>query len=149
MSVLIYWPSQVLLILLHTLYSLLPHSPCVRALLYILLPPTLFVTFFSAVGGPLLQLTGVFVNVHCLAGARSWLHPDNPEWWLNLATDTLLVRQLGRYRWRYTGIAGLGFLCAVSVFAWWFQGGVKTRCAKAIARLQGTPLPELVDACQG
>lgn len=86
-------------------------------------------------------MTGLFVNVYCVAGVRSFMNPDNPAWMLDLATDTLLVRRLARYRWRYTGIAGLGFLCALCIAAWWYQNTVKKRCERAIAGLEEIQLP--------
>lgn len=128
-SIMLYWTSQVLLILLHTMHTCFPAS---RALLYVVATPALVVSFTAAVGGTVLQISGIFVNVYCLAGVRSLLDPDNPTWMLDLATDTLLVRGLARYRWRYTGVAGLVFLCAVCVAASWYQNGVRKRCAMAI-----------------
>lgn len=112
----------MVLILLHTM-----HTSAVLA------APVMVVSFTAAVGGTVLQISGVFVNVYCLAGARSLLDPDNPAWMLDLATDTLLVRGLARYRWRYTGVAGLVFLCAVCGAAWAYQRAVRKRCAMAIA----------------
>lgn len=141
MSLTLYWSAQLVLILLHTLYSSHPNSPLVRSLLYLLLPLTLFLSFFSAVVGTILQITGIYVNVYCLAGVHSFLNPDNPSWSLDLATDTLLVRRLARYRWRYTGIAGLGFLCALCVAAWFYRSNVKNRCGRAIAEVQTIPTP--------
>lgn len=140
-SIILYWSSQVLLIILHTLHSSFPHSPHTRTVVYLLVTPALIVSFASAVGGTILQLTGLFVNVYCLAGVHSFMDPDNPAWVLDLATDTLLVRRLARYRWRYTGVAGLGLLCAVCVATWWYQSGVKKRCGRAIADLQVIPMP--------
>ncbi|KAL0639033.1 beta-glucosidase [Maublancomyces gigas] len=141
LSLTLYLAAQLLLILLHTLYSFLPDSPCVRGLLYLLLPVTLLLSFLSAVGGTILQITGVFVNVYCVAGVHSFFDPDNPHWSLDLATDTLLVRRLARYRWRYTGVAGLGFLCAVCMITWFYRSDVQNQCARAIAEVQTIPTP--------
>lgn len=141
LSITLYLSAQLILILLHSLYSFLPDSPYVRGLIYLLLPFTLLLSFLSAVGGTILQITGIFVNVYCLAGVRSFINPDNPSWYLDLATDTLLVRRLARYRWRYTGAAGLGFLCAVCMITWFYRSDVMNQCARAIAAVQAIPTP--------
>lgn len=141
MSILLYMSSQLILILLHTLYSILPHSACAHALLFLLLPVTLFLSFLSAVGGTVLQMSGLYVNIYCWAGVISLLNPDSSSYSAELATDTLRVRRLARYRWRYTGVAGLGFLCAVCVAAWLYRRVVQKRCAQAIAEVQTIPTP--------
>lgn len=141
LSLTLYLAAQFLLILLHTLYSVRPDSPRVRGLLYLLLPLTLLLSFLSAVGGTILQITGIFLNVYCEAGVHSFFDPDNPSWSLDLATDTLLVRGLARYRWQYTGVAGLGFLCAVCMITWLYRSDVRNQCARAIAGVQTIPTP--------
>lgn len=143
LSLTLYWSAQVVLILLHTIYSVFPYSPWVRGILYLLLPLTLVLSFLSAIGGTILQITGIYVNVYCVAGVHSFMHPDNPGWWLDVATDTLMVRRVARYRWLYTGVAGLGFLCIVCMAAWFYRSGVKKRCARAIAEVHTivTPAP--------
>lgn len=145
MSIALYGISQVVLVVLHTVHSSGVRCASIRTLVYVLLPPTLLLSLMSVLGGTVLQITGLYLNVYCLAGVRSFSDPDNPAWWLDLATDTALVRQLARYRWLYTGAAGLMFLYMLCVAAWWYQRGVKKQCESAIAALGSirTPAPAL------
>lgn len=57
-------------------------------------------SLFSAVGGTLMQIVGVYNNCICYAGAKNWwnLWEINPP--VNLASDTLLARQASNY-WRW------------------------------------------------
>lgn len=141
MSLALYMSAQLILILLHTIDTIRPSSPSLRALIWLLLPYALLLSFLSAVGGPILQLTGVYVNVYCVAGISSFINPDDPNWTLEVATDTLQMRKLARYRWRYTGVAGLGFLCVVCAAAWFYRNNVHKRCARAIEEVQTIPTP--------
>jgi len=57
-------------------------------------------SLFSAVGGTLMQIIGVYNNCICYAGAKNWwnLWEINPS--VNLASDTLLARNAASY-WRW------------------------------------------------
>lgn len=144
MSITLYYISQVVLVVLHTVHSSGVRCASIRTLIYVLLPPTLLLSLMSALGGTVLQITGLYLNIYCLAGVRSFSDPDNPAWWLDLATDTALVRQLARYRWLYSGAAGLVFLYALCAAAWWYQKGVKKQCESAIATLGSIRTPAQV-----
>ncbi len=90
----------------------------------------------AAFAGTVLQLLGVYGNCVCSIPASTWLAPRaaRDAVLINLATDTLLHRQMSVY-WSAAGYAAIGFTCATTYAGWWYQRSLRHRLEGEIQRL--------------
>lgn len=137
----LYWTSQVVLIGCISCVNGSVDNWLIRFVRRIVEGVALFMSFLSTIGGTVLNTTGLSRNCRCFAGLGSITRPFN-ESWINLADDTLLMRQLARNGWIYTGITGLAFLGIICVCTWWYQRYVKQHCASQINAIGDLPPPE-------
>lgn len=137
----LYWVSQMILIIFVIFIETINNRFVLSVgLVFGIL--ALFVSFLAAIGGTLLQITGVYRNCWCKAGIRSFIHRDSKNYLLELATDTGLDRRMAKTWWRYTGIAGLATVGVICFYAWWYQRNIRQHCSRLIHTLDNLPPPE-------
>lgn len=134
---LMYWISQMILIVFTTLAETVDN-------VYILSVGTIFgilallMAFVSAIGGTIMQITGVFRNCLCKAGIRSFLSQKG-DYTVQFATDTQLDRDQARRVWGSVGTVGLVLVALLCLYAWWYQRNIRQNCSRFIHGLGGLP----------
>lgn len=140
-SVILYWIAQVILI---TFVSSIRnvHNRIILTGGLLLAIIAVFVSFVAGVGGTIMQLAGLYRNCYCSCNIRSLWNPiSSPGSSLNLASDTLLHRQLAETYWSNTGMTGLCLLAGICFSTWWYQHNIKKNCRRLIEGVQDIPLP--------
>ncbi|KAH8199446.1 hypothetical protein TruAng_006384 [Truncatella angustata] len=75
---------------------------------------------FSAIGGTLMQIMGVYRNCLCKMPTWVWIYPDSPEATVGMSyvtSESVPVSEV----WIYTGAIAAGTLGQVAALAWWHQ----------------------------
>jgi hypothetical protein len=111
-----------------TLYSPARLSkPCLPSLLSYLTYwtfTTLFITsIFTAIGGTIMQLLGVYSNCLCALPAKYWSirNTDSVNAYVNLGSNSKADTSAAHHWWMAMGSVATGFLCAATYFGWWYQ----------------------------
>lgn len=90
-------------------------------------------SLFSAVGGTIMQITGVYRNCLCYTDARDWwnivMHGMNVT--INLAKDTQAQRDSSKY-WIWMGSTATIFMGIYCYIGWWYQRLVRKRFTDAV-----------------
>lgn len=141
-SVILYWMAQVILVTFVSSTRIVQNRVILTSLLLLAII-AIFVSFVAGVGATIMQLTGLYRNCYCSCNIRSLWNPiSSPGNWLNLASDTLLHRQLAATYWSDTGITGLGLLAGLCFITWGYQRNIKAHCKRLIKGVEDMPLPE-------
>lgn len=80
-------------------------------------------SLFTAIGGTMMQIMGVFRNCLCYVNARYWLHPDSYIG-ISVASDTQDQRISSRY-WVVMSSVATGFMALVGYIGWWYQRQIR------------------------
>ncbi|EPE07591.1 cytochrome mitochondrial [Ophiostoma piceae UAMH 11346] len=97
-------------------------------------------SLFTAFVGTTLELLGVYGNCVCSIPAGKWFSPDRDAIQINLASDTLLHRQMSMY-WSASGYIAIGFIMSITYLGWWYQRVLRRRFEGEISRLgEGDPV---------
>jgi hypothetical protein len=89
---------------------------------------------FSAIGGTMMQIMGVYRNCLCQINVNTWIYGRN-EANLQLSTNSAEdIEQALKY-WIPMGSAASGFLGLVAYVAWWYQRRLRFRFAELVSRL--------------
>jgi len=88
---------------------------------------------FTAIGGTVMQLLGVYRNCICKAGLRYWLNTAGGT--VNLASDTQAHRDSGLLWGRFAEV-GLVFIGIFCVLGWGYFMRMKAMLAKEIDKFQ-------------
>ena len=89
---------------------------------------------FSAIGGTMMQIMGVYRNCLCQINVNTWLHGRN-EATLQISTNSAEdIQQASRY-WIPMGGAASGFLGLVAYVAWWYQRRLRFRFTELVERI--------------
>jgi hypothetical protein len=92
---------------------------------------------FSAIGGTMMQIMGVYRNCLCMINVNTWSHGRNDAN-LQLSTNSAEdIEQALKY-WIPMGGAASGFLGMVAYVAWWYQRRLRFRFAELVSRLDET-----------
>ncbi|OAA56333.1 hypothetical protein SPI_07944 [Niveomyces insectorum RCEF 264] len=89
---------------------------------------------FAAFAGTILELLGVYGNCICSIPAGKWLSPGRDMVQLNLATDTLLHRQMSKF-WSAGGYTAIGVVMTLTYLGWWYQRALRRRFEREISGL--------------
>lgn len=89
---------------------------------------------FSAIGGTMMQIIGVYRNCLCQINMNTWLHGRN-EATLGISSNSAEdIQQASRY-WIPMGGAASGFLGLVAYVAWWYQRRLRFRFTELVGRI--------------
>ncbi|KAH7386421.1 hypothetical protein BKA64DRAFT_748084 [Cadophora sp. MPI-SDFR-AT-0126] len=80
-------------------------------------------SIFTAIGGTIMQLVGVYRNCLCALPVWYWRgrSEDGSEAYVNLSTDSAAVISAAHTWWVRTGAVAVGFLCLSTYWGWWYQ----------------------------
>jgi hypothetical protein len=73
---------------------------------------------FTAIGGTMIQLIGVYAECKCNVSMKYWLNLDSPKVWIEIGTNSALDILEAREYWRACGataVTFLGVICYVSL----------------------------------
>lgn len=136
----LYWLSQMVLIVFVVLIETVDNR-WVLAGGFIFGIFALLVSLFTAIGGTVMQITGIYRNCICKAGAWSLVSPNRIDY-IEFATDTTLDRKMAKTWWMNSGYAGLAFIAVICLGAWWYQRDTRQHCSRLIHGLESLPAPE-------
>jgi len=94
----------------------------------------LFSSLVTVFVGTISQLLGVYGNCMCSISVSEWVSPTRDSAQLNLATDTLLHREMSMY-WSGAGYAAIAFLGIMTYLGWYYQRALKKSFEAEIERL--------------
>jgi hypothetical protein len=77
-------------------------------------------SIFSAIGGTLMQIVGVYRNCLCKINIDSWRHAKNAKNILVSTNNKIDIDQAERH-WKTLGIAATVFLGVTCYIGWWYQ----------------------------
>ncbi|TAQ83360.1 hypothetical protein B7494_g8318 [Chlorociboria aeruginascens] len=89
------------------------------------------VSFFAAVGGTIMQISGVYNNCICSGGATSWYNINQVNPSINLASDTASARAASVY-WTIMGATATIFMALNCYIGWWYQRLIRKRFTEAV-----------------
>jgi hypothetical protein len=69
---------------------------------------------FTAIGGTMMQLMGVYSQCRCHVPITYWLDMDNPNVWIAVGVNSALDILEARLYWRACGFSAVGFLGVLS-----------------------------------
>ena len=75
---------------------------------------------FTAIGGTMMQLIGVYRNCLCSITISHWRHPVGKLWY-NLGTNSAEDIQMAKTWWMGTGAGAVAFLGVTCYVGWWYQ----------------------------
>jgi len=137
-TVLVYACSQIGLVFCWFCYHFHTgeKSPWIKWSVYVF--GSIFLGFadFSAIGGTIMQLLGVYRNCVCKAGLGNWLLSRDGI--VSLATDTAEHRDYA-HLWIKIGSAGIAYIGVVCVVGWGYFMKMKEKCKKQIEALATLP----------
>jgi hypothetical protein len=90
-------------------------------------------SLFTAIGGTLMQVIGVYRTCFCYVNAPWWYHLDTSPG-VNLASDTESAR-LSSLRWYQAGISATGFMAVVCYMGWAYQESLRHLFTEEVRRL--------------
>jgi hypothetical protein len=79
---------------------------------------------FSAIGGTMMQIIGVYRNCLCKISAQHWLDKDMT---LFLSSNNKIDIVEALHWWRTTGAVATGFLGVICYIGWWYQRRLRFR----------------------
>lgn len=91
-----------------------------------------FLSLFTALGGTIMQVTGVYKNCFCYVNSGMWLDLDNA--FVNVASDTTDQRNASN-NWIYMGCVATGFMATCCYVGWWYQQTLRTKYRQSIEGL--------------
>jgi hypothetical protein len=91
-----------------------------------------FLSLFTALGGTIMQITGVYKNCFCYVNSGMWLDLDNA--YVNVASDTADQRNAS-HNWIYMGCIATGFMATCCYVGWWYQQILRTKYRQSIENL--------------
>ena len=77
---------------------------------------------FTAIGGTLMQILGVYRNAKCKLNIQSWPGTGSGrKRTFRLSTNNAIDIYEARHNWTWMGAAGIAFLGVVCYLGWWYQ----------------------------
>jgi ABC-type multidrug transport system fused ATPase/permease subunit len=94
-----------------------------------------FGSLLAVVGGTTMQITGVYRNCVCYAGAENWwgIRGKNPL--IQIATDTKDKRYSSSY-WVWVGSIAMVFMVFNCYVGWWYQKLIRRRFTNVVMALE-------------
>lgn len=80
-------------------------------------------SLFTAIGGTMMQIMGVFRNCFCYVNSQYWFHLDSSPG-ISVSSDTQNQRISSRY-WVVMSSVATGFMALVGYFGWWYQRHIR------------------------
>jgi hypothetical protein len=112
LSFILYGSNQLVVTALATLKAARPHWKWMQNRRFILLSvPFWFFSLVAAIGGTVMQISGVYRNCICYAGAENWYHIGRKNPMIQVANDTEDARTSSRY-WFWMGAFATIFMAA-------------------------------------
>jgi hypothetical protein len=101
-----------------------------------------FGSLIAAVGGTTMQVTGIYRNCICYAGAEFWydIWAKNPP--VQLATDTQAARDSAAY-WIGMGTLAMAFMVVNCYVGWWYQKLIRRRFTDVVLALHNPSAMDL------
>jgi hypothetical protein len=113
-------------------YMLLAISKCWPQFLLAISSFAGILSLFTALGGTIMQVTGVYKNCYCYVNSGMWLNLDNA--YVNVASDTADQRNAS-HNWIYMGCVATGFMVTCCYVGWWYQQTLRTKYRQSIETL--------------
>lgn len=103
--------------------------------------PFWFGSLLAAVGGTVMQISGVYNNCICYANAPSWwnIKELNPP--IQVASDTQAARTSSSF-WIGMGITATAFMALNCYIGWWYQRLIRHRYIAAVENMYKSPAME-------
>ncbi|MCJ1337248.1 hypothetical protein MMC09_002530 [Bachmanniomyces sp. S44760] len=76
---------------------------------------------FTAIGGTMMQIMGVYRNCYCEVSIQYWRRLDDPQAFVILGTNTAADIAEAKTWWKGTGLFAIGFLAIMCYGGWWYQ----------------------------
>ena len=86
---------------------------------------------FTAIGGTMMQIIGVYRTCLCMVPITVWHRPD--DYILVISTNSAKDVYWAQTVWRFTGAAAVAFLGFVSFVGWWYQKRLRHLFKKIVA----------------
>lgn len=102
-------------------------------ILYLLL---CVVSVFTALGGTIMQISGVYGNCFCYVNSQMWFRLD--EAFVNVASDTFDQRHSSK-NWIIMGSVATGFMVACSFLGWGYQKKIRAEYRTRVGLLAMSP----------
>jgi hypothetical protein len=135
LSFIIYGSTQLAVTALATLKAARPEWKCMQGWRFILLStPFWFCSLLAAIGGTVMQISGVYRNCICYAGADNWVNIAKKNPMVQVANDTQDARTASRY-WIWMGIFATLFMAANCYVGWWYQIFIRRRFTEAVQNM--------------
>ena len=134
----IVWSARRILTIITRPLYLFPKMICASlGLVFIWFPFTatpIVGSLFTAVGGTLMQVIGVYRTCFCYVNAQWWLHLDASPG-VNLASDTAAARLSSR-NWFQAGIVTTGFMAVVCYLGWAYQESLRHSFREEVRKIE-------------
>jgi hypothetical protein len=76
---------------------------------------------FTAIGGTIMQLVGVYRNCLCALPIMYWGNRGDPDAWVSLGTNSAADIMAAKTWWVPLGATAVAFLCLSCYWGWWYQ----------------------------
>jgi hypothetical protein len=90
---------------------------------------------FSAIGGTMMQIMGVYRNCFCEIPINYWANKYAPGAWLTVSTNTRLDIEKAATYWKGTGSGAIAFLGIICYSGWWYQRRLRGVFGKLVERI--------------
>ncbi|KAH0541551.1 hypothetical protein FGG08_003963 [Glutinoglossum americanum] len=80
---------------------------------------------FTAIGGTMMQIMGVYRNCYCDLPIQYWGNERDPGAWVTLSTNTKLDIEKAATYWKGSGGGAIAFLGLICYSGWWYQRRLK------------------------
>jgi hypothetical protein len=142
MTFLTYAAAQSLLSLIWICdFSLRQNRHFIRAFLWFAMAIGLVAAIFSAIGGTLMQIIGVYRNCLCKINISSWRYSKDETNMLLSSNNKVDIDQ-AELHWKSMGIAAAVFLGVTCYVGWWYQRRLRYNFKGLVERLD-TRLPNM------
>ncbi|KAL3427639.1 hypothetical protein PVAG01_01148 [Phlyctema vagabunda] len=135
LSFITYGGSQLFTTFLATLQAARPENNWLKGPRFLLISaPFWFFSLVAAIGGTVMQISGVYRNCICYAGSENWynLKAKNPL--IQVANDTEAARKASKY-WIWMGVFATIFMALNCYLGWWYQMFIRRRFTEAVENM--------------
>ena len=107
--------------------------PWLRHLWNVQVTLNVIVATFTAIGGTMMQIIGVYRNCRCYIPISRWRNPDDVM--IPISTNTKDKIYYASHMWTGTGSGAIAFLGFVTFVGWWYQKRLRYQFKKIIKKM--------------
>ncbi|KAL2075273.1 hypothetical protein VTL71DRAFT_216 [Oculimacula yallundae] len=135
LSFVLYGGSQLFTTILAVLQAASPRGHWLKRRWFLALSaPFWFFSLLAAIGGTVMQISGVYRNCICYAGSEHWVNIATKNPMVQLAKDTEAARHASRY-WALCGSFATLFMALNCYIGWWYQVFIRRRFTDAVKNM--------------